>query len=475
MENRYKINYDIKQRCVTNAKFKQGDIDSSILDVTLFDNGTVIDITGEAIEFRFLKPDNTVVFQDSTSGVSILNAAQGQIQCILRAQTLAVSGQVKCEIHRTKDGKELTTPSFYFTVDASIGADGVISTNYISSIEQKIIEANTAVANANTATTLANTATTNANTATQQIHDNSLIIYKPMVTTFADIAIQYPTPDNGWCVQVQDTHTKYRYNGIQWLPIGAYQDDHIGDMGLVPEGNLAGAIANIRQDKNSTLTSSASVISLPNSVGGQLNFSMKGRTLKNELTYNPSTWAEWIKHTGVIGDSTGLEFTVDGTNNTEAVINVNLKSSTKYGLLYNVVSSNLDGSFVSASSGGLYPLAVSSLPKSVGYNKIVVTSISSILSANNKIDLYANNANTFGTKIKIKDICIYELPTGSQIESDFTNLTADQLNAKYPFASGISSVGETESNKIEVLSRGKMSMVQMNFIMSYMRLIHQMF
>lgn len=140
MENRYKINYDMKTKSINNIKFKQGDIDSSVLEVSLIDGSLPINITGEVIEFRFLKSDKTVVYQDISTGVSIVDALTGKIQCVLKSNTLSASGIVKCEVYRTLEGKGLTTPSFHFTVEASIGADGTLSINYISSIETKLIE-----------------------------------------------------------------------------------------------------------------------------------------------------------------------------------------------------------------------------------------------------------------------------------------------------------------------------------------------
>ena len=140
MENRYKINYDMKTRSVNNIKFMQGDIESSVLEISLTDSGLPVIITGEVIEFRFLKADETIVFQDVTTGVSIMDALTGKMQCILKSDTLSVPGVVQCEIYRTLNGKGLTTQSFNFTVEASIGAEGALSVNYISSIETKLLE-----------------------------------------------------------------------------------------------------------------------------------------------------------------------------------------------------------------------------------------------------------------------------------------------------------------------------------------------
>lgn len=142
LENRYKFNYDIKKETTVDIKFKQGNIDSSVLEVTLLDNRANIDITGEEIEFRFKKPDNTIVFQDFQSGVKIVDNKKGRIECILMANTIAASGIVVCDIHRKKAGRELTTLSFNFMVEESINGDMIISSNYISAIDNKLIEIN---------------------------------------------------------------------------------------------------------------------------------------------------------------------------------------------------------------------------------------------------------------------------------------------------------------------------------------------
>lgn len=45
--------------------------------------------------------------------------------------------------------------------------------------------------------------------------------WKESVATYADIATTYPTPDDGWTVNVKDTDITYRYNGSSWIPISA--------------------------------------------------------------------------------------------------------------------------------------------------------------------------------------------------------------------------------------------------------------
>lgn len=161
-----------------------------------------------------------------------------------------------------------------------------------------------------------------------------------------------------------------------------------------------------------------------------------GRTpfYKSEIPYNPTTWAEWVLVSGdstTTMDSTGLTMTaVNGTFVRIERQSLAFKVSTKYGVIYDVVSSNLTGNYGIATSGGLTASDVN-FSKTVGKNKTVFTTYSTI-SANN-FRLFVNLSETTGNSIKLKDIRIYELPAGSQIETDFETLTADQLNEKYPF------------------------------------------
>lgn len=198
---------------------------------------------------------------------------------------------------------------------------------------------------------------------------------------------------------------------------------------------LPNVIEQLRSSQTSTPTTvTAPVISLPSTVvKGLFNeVTLQGRTLKNELNYNRDTWAEWSKTAGVVGDSTGLEFTANGATPVSAeLLNTKFKPSTKYGILYNVVSNTFASDF--GTDGSVFGYVI--LPKTVGNNKLVRTSIASI--STNKMFLY-NQLNTepAGNKIKIKDIRLFELPTGSEIESDFNTLTADQLAVKYPYIKG---------------------------------------
>ena len=143
----------------------------------------------------------------------------------------------------------------------------------------------------------------------------------------------------------------------------------------------------------------------------------------SEAPYTPSNWAEWSKSSGVVGDSSGLEFTGDATSFKNGTINATIKAATKYGFLYNVVSKSIIGT---VGSNGVIS---NSIPTNIGNNKYSSTTVVS----SSVFQFFVFNNEPVGNKIKFKDIRLFELPPGSQIETDFNTLTPDQLSAKYLF------------------------------------------
>jgi hypothetical protein len=156
--------------------------------------------------------------------------------------------------------------------------------------------------------------------------------------------------------------------------------------------------------------------------------------IKNEVKYNPDIWAEWAKGSGVVGDSTGLSFTADGINLRNATLSpCYFKSNTKYGVLFNMIT-NTSAWFELDPNNflGAY-LRITG----IGNIKNVFTSKSTISTNSIQFLQSATPTNINGMVSKIKDIRIFQLPAGSQIESDFNNLTADQLAVKYPFGQDV--------------------------------------
>ena len=141
---------------------------------------------------------------------------------------------------------------------------------------------------------------------------------------------------------------------------------------------------------------------------------------------------------GVTGDNTGLEFIFSASVNPYARLNMAFKGSTKYGILVTIISntlslsrlqigSNLTGLFVNLVNGGV-----------TGNVKTIITTQAAI--TNKWLQFNQGPLGDDGLKVKIKDIRAFELPTGSQIETDFANATTqaqiDALCQKYPYIKG---------------------------------------
>ncbi|NLX80043.1 MAG: hypothetical protein GXZ03_00535, partial [Proteiniphilum sp.] len=180
------------------------------------------------------------------------------------------------------------------------------------------------------------------------------------------------------------------------------------------------------------------IVSLPkNAANGQVSASVKGMTLKNELNYNRDTWEEWTL--------TGLNKVEDGalvikrtTSSSNAVLsNTKFKPNTKYGFLTLVKSTvGTDVSKISCYDDAFAGATAADAPldsffSEVGNRKLVLTSKQTI--DKNRLFIRTNSNDV---EVKIKDLRVFELPTGSEIENDFNTMTADQLAIKYPYISG---------------------------------------
>ena len=159
---------------------------------------------------------------------------------------------------------------------------------------------------------------------------------------------------------------------------------------------------------------------------------VRGRSLRQELMYNRETWAEWA-FASATGDATGISLNCVSSSGIApyARLNTKAKVSTKYGILLNIPSNAMTGTTFYLQMADISTTAFGA--SETGDKKYILTIGGTI--TNNRITIGANNANGNGV-IKIKDIRVFELPAGSQIESDFNTLTADQLAVKYPYIPG---------------------------------------
>lgn len=129
---RFNIELDIKKRNF-NELFQvvQGDYDTNVLEIQLYNDTTKYDLTDLIVEIAFRKADGTTVVQTETSGVSIISAFDGKIECVLKTNTIAAIGRVTAEVRVLgTENKLLTSTTFDFIVREAIVSDETIeSTN----------------------------------------------------------------------------------------------------------------------------------------------------------------------------------------------------------------------------------------------------------------------------------------------------------------------------------------------------------
>lgn len=151
---------------------------------------------------------------------------------------------------------------------------------------------------------------------------------------------------------------------------------------------------------------------------------------KSEVPYTPSTWAEWDLAGTIISNNYAV---VDNNTSTiQAEILTTLKTNTKYGLIFNVRLNTRTIDSIMRVTGVSHPWVDGDYKiraDTTGNFKVISTTKSDVTNINKFATYITPNTG----RIEYGSIRIFELPTGSQIETDFNTLTADQLVAKYTF------------------------------------------
>ena len=104
----------------------QGDSQSNLLNISMTNGLEPYDLTGTTTEIVFYKSDSTTVQQTQESGVVVLNAPEGKIQCTLKTNTIACPGKVIAEIRISSDEILLTSGRFEFYVRKSLINDKTV-------------------------------------------------------------------------------------------------------------------------------------------------------------------------------------------------------------------------------------------------------------------------------------------------------------------------------------------------------------
>lgn len=105
----------------------QDDIYSRYLDVNLFENGVAIDLTEHKVRIYIRKKDGTEIFNIG----QITDAESGRVQFELTSQTLAVCGELQCQIiiFNDEETQVLSTNIFKIFVTRSLKSDNAIESS----------------------------------------------------------------------------------------------------------------------------------------------------------------------------------------------------------------------------------------------------------------------------------------------------------------------------------------------------------
>lgn len=108
----------------------QGDSNSNKFNIDVYDDSLPYDFTGLTPKIIFKKKDGSEVFQDTTTGVTVVDAATGKLNVVLRPQTISYPGMISAEIQFIGPGdiKE-TSAIFQFYVRASLDQGAIESSN----------------------------------------------------------------------------------------------------------------------------------------------------------------------------------------------------------------------------------------------------------------------------------------------------------------------------------------------------------
>ena len=143
MQKIFGVTLDIKEPTrLPKFEVVQGDFNTNVLNIILVEDGyKPVNISGYTIEMAFAKPDGTTVLQDQSNGVTIVNAANGNIRCLLRTNTIAAPGVVKAEVRILQGTNVLTSTQFCFVVrKAILNDDTVESVDEIPALDRLVDE-----------------------------------------------------------------------------------------------------------------------------------------------------------------------------------------------------------------------------------------------------------------------------------------------------------------------------------------------
>lgn len=132
-----------------------------------------------------------------------------------------LTDNLNAEITRAKDSENTLNTNLTNEINRAKSAENMLTTNLATEVTRAINAENSIKNTINTNKPLWDDKYTKAeidNKINEVITD---LDWKESVTTFSDLSTNYPSPQDGWTVNVKDTDITYRWSGSTWVAISA--------------------------------------------------------------------------------------------------------------------------------------------------------------------------------------------------------------------------------------------------------------
>ncbi|UZT07943.1 hypothetical protein ONV75_08745 [Clostridium sp. LQ25] len=132
-----------------------------------------------------------------------------------------LTDNLNAEITRAKDSENTLNTNLTNEINRAKSAENTLTTNLATEVTRAINAENSIKNTINTNKSLWDDKYTKAeidNKINEVITD---LDWKESVTTFSDLSTNYPSPQDGWTVNVKDTDITYRWSGSTWVAISA--------------------------------------------------------------------------------------------------------------------------------------------------------------------------------------------------------------------------------------------------------------
>lgn len=140
MSKEYNLKLDLKRPSYERlCGFKIGD-SLAVINGVMLQNSTSYNLTGLTLRVNFKDSEGNLYFQDATKGVSIINPLEGTFKIDVLSSVLKVEGIIKADISIFKGTQKLTSSTFSMEVVETVYKDGAIIGANGKDLLQEVVE-----------------------------------------------------------------------------------------------------------------------------------------------------------------------------------------------------------------------------------------------------------------------------------------------------------------------------------------------